>query len=225
MASSKHSPPAPAAAAAQLTIWNKSLLFNGHGYTVYDNSSGRLIFRVENYACDRREEMFLMDAAGNVLFTLRRTGKKLSMLERWEAFKGDYKEAAKHQKPLIRAKKLFGIPCCKVSMAAGAEYEIRWSRQQGWSKIYSPAGGGGGGAALPIAEVCRKCCMEAPALLLGKDVFTLIVQPEVDQATVMAMLMINDAMSQKNLLHHIWFAKWNEMVKEWNENLNKKYDK
>ena len=61
--------------ANKLTIWQKSLLFNGRGYTVYDNSTGRLIFRVDNYASDWRMEMFLMDSTGIVLFTIKRSPK------------------------------------------------------------------------------------------------------------------------------------------------------
>lgn len=61
--------------ANKLTIWQKSLLFNGRGYTVYDNSTGELIFRVDNYASDWRVEMFLMDSTGNVLFTIKRSRK------------------------------------------------------------------------------------------------------------------------------------------------------
>ena len=53
------------------TVWKKSLLFNGEGFTVFD-SSGNLAFRVDNYASAVERELFLMDAVGNVLFTMRR---------------------------------------------------------------------------------------------------------------------------------------------------------
>lgn len=65
----------PFSAPNKLTVWQKSLLFNGRGYTVYDNSTGGLIFRVDNYASDWRIEMFLMDSTGNVLFTIKRSRK------------------------------------------------------------------------------------------------------------------------------------------------------
>lgn len=65
----------PLSAPNKLTVWQKSLLFNGRGYTVYDNSTGGLIFRVDNYASDWRIEMFLMDSTGNVLFTIKRSRK------------------------------------------------------------------------------------------------------------------------------------------------------
>lgn len=61
--------------AIELTVWCKSLLFNGHGYTVYDSADGRMIFRVDNYAHKWREEALLMDSAGDVLLTVRRRRK------------------------------------------------------------------------------------------------------------------------------------------------------
>ncbi|RZR82189.1 hypothetical protein BHM03_00008554 [Ensete ventricosum] len=63
--------PAP----VRLTVWCKSLLFHGHGYTVYDDSDGRMVFRVDNYAHNWRQETVLMDYTGNVLLTIRRRRK------------------------------------------------------------------------------------------------------------------------------------------------------
>ncbi|RVW54623.1 hypothetical protein VitviT2T_009520 [Vitis vinifera] len=172
--------------ANKLTIWQKSLLFNGRGYTVYDNSTGELIFRVDNYASDWRVEMFLMDSTGNVLFTIKRSRKKLSFLERWEVFRGEVKDQGK---PFIKATKAFGVASCKVSSAAGDEYEMRWSAQEGWSRIYQmPVG------TLLVAEVNRKLGKATPGFLLGKDVYSLSVYPGMDQSTAMALVMINDAM-------------------------------
>ncbi|XP_010259522.1 PREDICTED: protein LURP-one-related 8-like [Nelumbo nucifera] len=183
---------APAGACpARLTIWRKSLLFNGNGYTVYNDLDGRLVFRVDNYACDWREEMFLMDYAGNVLFTIRRCRKKLSISGSWEAFRGDREVlgcGADHEKPLIKATKMLGNPSCKLTVATRDEYRMKWSGHDGWSKIYRTTAG-----TSPVAEVSRKSGAASESFL-GKDVLTLTVQPGIDQAMIMAMVMINDAM-------------------------------
>ncbi|XP_010269577.1 PREDICTED: protein LURP-one-related 12-like isoform X2 [Nelumbo nucifera] len=177
---------------ARLTIWRKSLLFHGNGYAVFNNLDGRLVFRVDNYACDWREETFLMDSSGNVLFTIRRRRKKLGISGSWEAFRGDKEErfgGRENQKPLIKVTKVLGNPSCKITVAAGDEYHMEWSPNQGWSKIYRSTTG----LISPVAEVTRKC-NAASESFLGKDVLTLTVQPGVDQALIMAMVMINDAM-------------------------------
>ena len=57
-----------------LTVWRKSLLFNGNGFTVFDGK-GNLMFRVDNYASEHRGEIELMDAAGKPLLTIRRKVK------------------------------------------------------------------------------------------------------------------------------------------------------
>ncbi|XP_026655810.2 protein LURP-one-related 8-like isoform X2 [Phoenix dactylifera] len=130
----------------QLTVWCRSLLFNGHGYTVFDDSDGRMVFRVDNYAHNWRQEAVLMDRAGNVLLTIRRCRKILNLMESWEAYKGDKDGLGMvgHQRPLFKATKELGAPSCTVSMVRtrGMEplgYRMCWSRQNEWSKIYEAA--------------------------------------------------------------------------------------
>ncbi|KAF3339024.1 NAC domain-containing protein 43-like protein [Carex littledalei] len=53
-----------------LTVWRKSLLFNGHGFTVFD-PKGNLLFRVDNYASESRGEIVLMDANSKPLLTIK----------------------------------------------------------------------------------------------------------------------------------------------------------
>ena len=60
-------------------------------------------------------------------------------------FRGEIKDEGK---PFIKARKAFGIASCKVSSAAGDEYEMRWSTGEGWSKIYQTTAG-----TLLVAEV------------------------------------------------------------------------
>lgn len=48
------------------TVWMKSLVFNGHGCTIY-GQDGRVAYRVDNYACSRRREVYVMDSGGKTL--------------------------------------------------------------------------------------------------------------------------------------------------------------
>ncbi|KAG1326238.1 protein LURP-one-related 8-like [Cocos nucifera] len=179
----------------RLTVWCKSLLFNGHGYTVFDDSDGRMVFRVDNYAHNWRQETVLMDQAGNVLLTFRRCRKILNLMESWEAYKGDKDVVGTvgQKKPLFKATKNLGNPSCTVSMVStnGMEplgYRMSWSRQNEWSKIYQAEAN-----APLVAEVGRKYGA-SPKILLDKDVLTLRVQPWMDQAIAMAMVMITNSM-------------------------------
>ncbi|XWS18769.1 hypothetical protein CRYUN_Cryun32bG0073100 [Craigia yunnanensis] len=60
------------------TIWMKSLILSGKGCTVFD-SSGQIVYRVDNYNCKCSNEVFLMDFTGKVLFTI---GERL-----WEGYR------------------------------------------------------------------------------------------------------------------------------------------
>lgn len=64
-------PASSSSEAATLTVWRKSLLFHGYGFTVFD-SKGNLVFRVDNYGSGSRAEIVLMDADGKPLLTIRR---------------------------------------------------------------------------------------------------------------------------------------------------------
>ncbi|VVB12775.1 unnamed protein product [Arabis nemorensis] len=54
-----------------LTVWNKSLMFNCNGFTVFD-SKGDLVFRVDNYMHGNRGQVLLMDGSAKPLLTIRR---------------------------------------------------------------------------------------------------------------------------------------------------------
>lgn len=51
------------------TIWMKSLVLNGSGCTVFD-SAGSIVYRVDNYAARRADDVCLMDLAGNVVLQI-----------------------------------------------------------------------------------------------------------------------------------------------------------
>ena len=51
------------------TVWMKSLVFNGHGCTIY-GQDGRVAYRVDNYACSRSREVYVMDSDGKTLIKL-----------------------------------------------------------------------------------------------------------------------------------------------------------
>uniref|UniRef100_A0A0D9XNI2 Protein LURP-one-related 8 n=1 Tax=Leersia perrieri TaxID=77586 RepID=A0A0D9XNI2_9ORYZ len=79
-----------------LTVWRKSLLFNCHGFTVFD-SKGNLAFRLDSYSSSssstwsssRHADLLLMDAAGNPLLTIRRKRMTIALSDQWIIYHGD----------------------------------------------------------------------------------------------------------------------------------------
>uniref|UniRef100_A0A0D9WCZ1 Tubby C-terminal domain-containing protein n=1 Tax=Leersia perrieri TaxID=77586 RepID=A0A0D9WCZ1_9ORYZ len=206
--------PAPAAKkeAARLTVWCKSLVFHGEGYAVFDDADGRMVFRVDNYGGRRSRStaMALMDHAGRVLLTVRRRQRRhckalliLGLVETWEVYKGDVEDeddtrnscsSSIDRQLVMRATKDLGNSSCTVSMVGcggdgePAVYRMCWSRREEWSRVHCS----GSGNSL-VAEVRRKRGGPRKTTLLGKDVLSLTIQPGMDQAIAMAMLIISNS--------------------------------
>lgn len=69
--------------AVALTIWMKSLIFNGNGCTAF-NSNGDMVFRVDNYSCRHNHEVYLMDAKGQVVASLFKRVRILPCFHRYQ---------------------------------------------------------------------------------------------------------------------------------------------
>ncbi|CAN6468483.1 unnamed protein product [Victoria cruziana] len=183
-----------------LTVWKKSLLFNCSGFTVFD-SKGSLLFRVDNYATDPKGEVVLMDASGQPLRTLRR--KRLSLGDQWLVFDGEVpigvggggrrgragsptrtpKFHVKKRGTFLGSRSLAHVSCCS---SKAAFYDVEGSYAQRYCTVYDEK-------RRKVAEIRRK---EAASgrVAFGTDVFRLIVQPEMDAADAMALVLLLDQM-------------------------------
>ncbi|XP_073009495.1 protein LURP-one-related 5-like [Typha latifolia] len=187
------------------TVWKKSsMAFQGtDGFSVYD-SEGKLSFRVDNYSRRLKSfegEIVLMDGDGRALLSLR--PQFLSMHARWnvyecedssnkrsklrvfsmrrcsilqssdeaEVFMGSNTADSKSTKPSFQMEGCFRRRCCKIRGSKGEEV----------AKI-CPKKAGGGGA----------------AVMLGEDVFSLVVEPGVDCKLVMAFVVIMDRICRRS---------------------------
>ncbi|XP_057971153.1 protein LURP-one-related 8 [Malania oleifera] len=184
-------PPASSGNTTVLTVWKKSLLLNCSGFTVFD-SSGNLVFRVDNYVAAGDGEMVLMDAAGKPLLTIRR--KRLSLGDSWLVFEG---ETAVNPRFLVRkhvnlwnSRTLAHVSsgnggAWSTSPSKNALYEIEGSYSQRCCAVYD-------GKRRRVAEIKQKEAVGGVGF--GVDVFRLIVQPEMDTALAMALVILLDQM-------------------------------
>ncbi|RZC82654.1 hypothetical protein C5167_045439 [Papaver somniferum] len=168
-----------------LTVWKKSLLFNCNGFTVFD-TNGNLVFRVDNYRAGNKTEIFLMDASGKTLLTIRR--KKLSLTDNWMVFDGETSVNPRFlvKKPVnfLTTKDLAHVISCQGN-SKELMYEIIGSYAQRCVAVYDSE-------KRLVGEIQRK---EAKAgVTFGGDVFKLIVQPEFDQAVAMALVILMEQM-------------------------------
>eukprot|EP00253_Pinus_taeda_P018563 PITA_18563 len=179
---------------ATFTVWKKSLLFNGEGFTVFD-SSGNLVFRVDNYASNVERELFLMDAVGNVLLTLHRD-KRLSLSQRWEAFRGDGVGYGKPEFSVIIKSScwLFSSKALAKVLVTQAEGEKNYRETCHYD--YQIEGSLSNPSSFTIFSASRQIIAQVKPkeatseIMLGDDVLGLVVQPGIDQIFVMGLAVI-----------------------------------
>ncbi|KAL3753243.1 hypothetical protein ACJRO7_000611 [Eucalyptus globulus] len=190
-----------------LTVWKKSLLLNCNGFTVFD-CKGNLVFRVDNYLAGNKGEVVLMDAAGKPLLTVRR--KRLSLSDNWQVFDG---EAAANPRFTARknANLLNNKGLAQVSNGAaagggsGSGSSSPSSAPSSPSSSWSPRSGGRNVAYEIEGSYAQRRCTVYDATrrvvaeirqkeAVGSDVFRLVVQPGMDTAVAMALVILLDQM-------------------------------
>ncbi|GAB4856876.1 hypothetical protein Ancab_014795 [Ancistrocladus abbreviatus] len=171
------------------TVWMKSLVLHGNGFTVY-NSKGEIVYRIDNYHTKCSREVCLMDLHGKVLCTLIQRDM-VGMLKRWDGYKDDDRS----RKPWFQVKKICkhfgGDFACKVKVGSwddvvNAEsccYRMEGSAEKCEVKIIDEQG-------LVVAEVKRK--QLDSGMMLGDDVLNLVVQPHHDHSFVVSLVAILD---------------------------------
>ncbi|KAI4355363.1 hypothetical protein L6164_004144 [Bauhinia variegata] len=165
------------------TIWMKSLVLNGKGCTVFD-SDGQIVYRVDNYNCKSRDEVYLMDRKGGVLFTILRKQSKLSRF--WEGYRSTASEKNQNE-PSFRVRKT-----CRTCIRASAYQvvlgldksqpyclEIESSTCKSSCNISDQFGE-------LVAELKRK--KSTCGVDFGDDVLTMVVEPNIDLSLIMGLV-------------------------------------
>ncbi|XP_057788815.1 protein LURP-one-related 8 [Salvia miltiorrhiza] len=166
-----------------LTVWKKSLLLNCEGFTVFD-PRGNLVYRVDNYMAAAKGHIFLMDASGATLLTIRR--KKLSLGDTWLIFDG---ETAENPRYTVRKNvSLLNSRCLAhvFQKKSVPIYLIEGSYARRCCSVYDEK-------RRRVAEIKQKEA-SVTGVAFGKDVFRLEVQPGFDAAVAMGMVILLDQM-------------------------------
>ncbi|CAN7011056.1 unnamed protein product [Brassica rapa subsp. trilocularis] len=168
-----------------LTVCKTSLFYTGDGFAAYD-CHGDIIFRVDSYGPDTRDndEFVLMDVAGKCLLTVKR--KRPTLHQRWEGFLGERSDG---QKPIFSVRRSSIIGRCTMDVelydgTGGEEYTIDGDFSQRSCLIYDTS-------KRTVAEIKRKVDAST-SVMLGRDVFTLDIRPGFDGAFVMGLVLVLD---------------------------------
>ncbi|CAA7059202.1 unnamed protein product [Microthlaspi erraticum] len=185
-------------ACTTLTVWRKSLLVSCEGFTVID-SKGDLIYRVDNYARSRPEELVLMDKDGNAVLLMHRT-KKFTLVDSWGIYEaidtnGEAK-AAKYPIWYMKKNLKMNILSTKSDILAYVfsspfdkknSYVIKGSYKCKSCKIMYVSSN------REVVEIKRKCC-RAKGVQFGSDIFDMVVSPGFDTSLAMALVLLLDKM-------------------------------
>ncbi|XP_040990396.1 protein LURP-one-related 4-like [Juglans microcarpa x Juglans regia] len=166
------------------TLWMKSLVYQTNGCTVY-NTIGDIVYRVDNYEKKGSSEVHLMDLRGKVLFTIRR--KKFLAFGGWEGYRcrSSHGSCVNEEKPWFRVKKcyksmLMGDLACQVTVGYDKYWIVRLVGKAAF-RIVNTDGD-------IVAEAKPK--HSSSGVLLGDDVLTLVVEPQMDHSLIMALVIV-----------------------------------
>ncbi|KAI5328882.1 hypothetical protein L3X38_028279 [Prunus dulcis] len=163
------------------TIWMKSLVMQGKGCTAFDEN-GEIVYRIDNYDAKHSNEVYLMDLRGKLLFTV--CEKKMCFFPSWKGYKNNGAN-----KPLFQVRK----SCRSILGKKGFAYKVtmrsdgscyRLEGLNGKSSEFRITDSNGG----VVAETKRK--QSSSGVVLGDDVFTLVVEPHVDHSFIMALVTV-----------------------------------
>ncbi|KAJ0811117.1 putative tubby-like protein [Helianthus annuus] len=166
------------------TIWMKSLVLNSNGYTVYD-SSGEVVFRMDNYDSKCRSEVYLMDLRGNIVCTILR--KKLLTSGLWDCYND--KDSLT---PWFSVRKTFGFfknssSLYNVLVGTNEEQSSNHHKMEGSVHSLEFKIIDGGGQVAAVVERKRS----SSGVELGEDVLCVTVEPHVDHIFIMALVAIH----------------------------------
>ncbi|XP_048529465.1 protein LURP-one-related 8-like [Triticum urartu] len=212
---------------AVYTVWKRSSMgFQGtDGFSVYD-AAGRLAFRVDNYARRPKAfagELLLMDGRGAPLLSLR--PQIFSLHDRWNCYRvAPGEEGCPETDKSSSAQQLFSMRKC-AALQSTDDAEVHMSTAsaattsgRGCRAPPSPPSGYRveGCFSRRSCKITRSDGQEAARILrkkaggptaaaasssrpvaLGDDVFSLVVRPGVDAATVMAIVVVMDRICRK----------------------------
>ncbi|XP_031128876.1 protein LURP-one-related 15-like [Ipomoea triloba] len=165
-----------------------SVKMAGQGYEVKDAANDKILFKVENISTFFHTKLVVFDPAGNSILTLRR--KAFTWRTRWEVYRGESEE----EKDMIfsaRTSSVFQIRTNLDVFLAGnttseqmCDYKMKTSFTQWTCDIYV-----GPSCSTLIAQMQEKVSMWS-ILFGGEDNLMVTLQPNVDQAFIVALIVI-----------------------------------
>uniref|UniRef100_A0A0D6R3E9 Protein LURP-one-related 15 n=1 Tax=Araucaria cunninghamii TaxID=56994 RepID=A0A0D6R3E9_ARACU len=168
----------------ELTVQQKAISFSGGDFTVTD-SGGNVVFKVAGKVMSLHDRRVLQDAAGNPLLTLKQ--KTFTMHRTWEAYRGNSSDQQNflftaRKSSMIQLKTALDVFLAGNKDEKHTDFHVKGSFLERSCTIYR-------GDRI-VAEMKRKHTVTN--VLLGKDTFVVVMQPGIDYAFIVALIVLLD---------------------------------
>ncbi|XP_055812733.1 protein LURP-one-related 15-like [Solanum dulcamara] len=163
-----------------------------HGDIVVSDMHGNFVFKVKGTTFGWHDKRVILDAADNPLITLKQ--KILSEHSRWNAFRGENRDDDKDFLFTIKMPSIFQWKTKLAVFLANnnskekdCDYLIKGSWSDRSCVIYA------GDSSTVVAQMHKKITHKS--LLIGKDNFMVTVYSNIDQAFIVSLIVILDAIN------------------------------
>ncbi|MCD9641797.1 hypothetical protein HAX54_028241 [Datura stramonium] len=173
----------------QISMKKKVYFLAGYGYEVKDDY-GNLIFTIENVLGFFRSKILIFDAVGVPILTLK--SKNFTWHSRWQAFKGDSTDekdlifSAKTSSKFQFTTKLDIFLANNISEQV-CDFRMKTSYMESNCDVFA------GQSSTLIAQMNKK--YTAGSIFLGRDKFMVNVNPNVDHAFIVSLIVILEEIS------------------------------
>ncbi|XP_021741756.1 protein LURP-one-related 12-like [Chenopodium quinoa] len=176
----------------ELTVHKTSMFNQGDGFIVYD-SKGDIVFRVDTCS-PTKNRLLLMDTFGKPLLTL--LPKRPTLHHRWEGFLGEKSNDQQQLQPIFNIWKstLIGRSSLNVEINGGshAKYQIEGCFSERSCTIYHVTSSDHGDALTESVATIKRKVEPTRKIVLGRDVFSLVLKAGYDAAFVMGLVLALD---------------------------------
>ncbi|KAG5585026.1 hypothetical protein H5410_045460 [Solanum commersonii] len=165
-----------------------------YGEFIVSDMNGNFVFKVKGTSFGWHDKRVILDAADNPLITLKQ--KMLTEHSRWNAFKGESTD----EKDFLFTIKTTSIFQWKTKLAVflannnskekNCDYLIKGNWSDRSCVIYA------GDSSTIVAQMHKK--ITAKSLLIGKDNFMVTMYPNIDQAFIVSLIVMLDAINAVN---------------------------
>ncbi|OMO50978.1 hypothetical protein CCACVL1_30092 [Corchorus capsularis] len=176
----------------ELAVVRKVLTITDGNFVVTD-INGNILFKVKGAFLTMHDRRVLIDAAGNPIVTLKQ--KFMTAHDRWQVFRGDSSESSDliftaKRSSMFQLKTKLDVFLANNTKEEVCDFKVKGSWLERSCVIYA------GESSNIVAQMHKKHTVQS--VLVGKDKFMVTVNPNIDYAFIVALIVILDGINTES---------------------------